>query len=288
MTTTGQSKIAQYRQQIREEWTSPDLVAAYRRWGEHETATFSATRDLIVDRARLAPGLAVLDLASGHGEPALAIAHAVEPDGHVTVTDQAPGLLDIAAERAHQAGLANVSFDVVDAHELPFPDAAFDRVTCRLGLMYFADLSAALREAHRVLTPGGRAAYLVWGPRQQPLFDICVGLLFTYVEPPEIDPDAPTPFRFAEPGSLTAALTEAGFVDVDEEPVTLPSPFPGTPREYWDWFVDMAPPFTPLIASLSAEDKEAFIGEVLARLGEYYDGDTVDLPIEVIVGTGAT
>lgn len=286
MTTIEQSKIARYRRQVREEWTNPALVAAYRRWGEHETATTSGTRDLIVDRARLAPGLAVLDLASGHGEPALAVAEAVGPDGHVTATDQGPGLLGIAEERARQAGLTNMSFQVADAHELPFPDARFDRVTCRLGVMYFADPVAALREAHRVLKPAGRATYLVWAGRQQPLFEICVDLLFTYVTPPEADPDAPSPFRFAEPGSLTKALTEAGFVDVTEEQVTVPAPFPGTPREYWDWWVDMAPPFTPLIESLPDEHRQEFLDELLARLDDYHDGHTVDLPFDVIVAAG--
>ncbi len=231
--------VQEYRKQVHEEWTSPALVAAYRRWGEHEAALGRAARDLIVDRARLAPGLAVLDVASGHGEPALAIAQAVAPAGHVTATDQGPGLLELAEERARQAGLANLSFEVADAHELPFPDARFERVTCRLGLMYFADPLAALRESHRVLKPGGRATHLVWGRgRRSRCSTSASGCCSPTWSRPRRTPTRRRHFRFADPGSLTAALTQAGFVDVEEQQVTLPSPFPGDPREYWDWFVE--------------------------------------------------
>lgn len=280
------SRMDRYREQIRADWTNRELVAAYRRWGDHEAAVGSAMRELIVDRARLTPGLRVLDVASGHGEPALAIAEIVGPSGHVTATDQGPGLLEIARERAERDGLTNITFHIADAHDLPFLDATFDRVTCRLGAMYFADPATALREAYRVLKPQGRATYLVWGPREQPLFDICVGLLLSYVDPPESDPDAPGPFAFAEQGTLTRSLEQAGFVDLEEELVTVASPFPGTPQHYWDWVVDMAPPFRPLIGSLDAADRGRFLADVHQRLNDYYDGNTVDIPIDVIVGSG--
>src|SRR3546814_6699772 len=51
-----------------------------------------------------------------------------------------------------------------DAEALPFPTASFDRVTCRFGLMFVSDVPAALAEVRRVLKPGGRAGFLVWGP----------------------------------------------------------------------------------------------------------------------------
>lgn len=104
-------------------------MAAYRRWGDHEAATLSATRDLIIDRAWLTAGLAVLDLASGHGEPALAVAEAVGPDGHVTTTDQGAGLLGIAEERARQAALEPF---LCNRYEI----AAFTNAAVKLGITY--------------------------------------------------------------------------------------------------------------------------------------------------------
>ncbi len=153
--------VERFKRQTYDEWQSPEIAAAYRKWEAQETAWGSKATELIVERARVAPGMTVLDLASGHGEPALALARAVGPTGHVTATDQGPALLTIAEERARRAGLTNMTFRVADAHELPFPDGAFDRVTSRFGLMYFVELPRALGEVRRVLKPGGRATFLV-------------------------------------------------------------------------------------------------------------------------------
>ena len=54
-----------------------------------------------------------------------------------------------------------------DAEALPFDDATFDRVTSKLGAMYFTDIQLALSEIRRVLRPGGRVALACWGPAEQ-------------------------------------------------------------------------------------------------------------------------
>jgi SAM-dependent methyltransferase len=234
----------------------------------------------------VAPGMTVLDLASGHGEPALALAAAVGPTGHVTATDQGPALLTVAEERARCEGLTNMTFRVADAHALPFPDGTFDRVTSRLGVMYFVELARALGEIHRVLKPAGRVTFIAWGPLDQPLFQILVGTLFQYVEPPEPEPGAPDPFMFAEPGSLTAALQDAGYREVDEEHATISTPFPGTPRQYWDWFWDMALPLQPLLRRLTPDQRQRVVDEALAALRRFDDGERVTLPVQVVVASG--
>lgn len=230
--------------------------------------------------------MTVLDLASGHGEPALALAVAVGPTGHVTATDQGPALLAIAEERARGEGLTNMTFREADAHALPFPDAAFDRVTSRLGVMYFVELAQALQEVRRVLKPSGRVTFIAWGPLDQPLFQILVAGLFRYVAPPEPEPGAVDPFMFAAPGSLSTVLREAGFYDVEEELVTVPTPFPGTPRQYWDWFWDMALPLQPLLAALAPDERQQVVDAALAALQPYDDGEQVTLPVQVVAASG--
>jgi len=278
--------VERIKQEIYEEWQSPAIVAAYHKWAAQETAWGSKATALIVERAHVAPGMTVLDLASGHGEPALALAAAVDPTGHVTATDQGPALLAIAEERARRAGLTNMTFRVADAHALPFPDGTFDRVTSRLGIMYFVELARAMQEAHRVLKPDGRVTFMAWGPLDQPLFRILVSGVFEYVAPPEPESGAVDPFMFAEPGSVSAVLRDAGFRDVAEETAEVPTPFPGTPRQYWDWFWEMAPPLQPLLASLSADQRQHVINEAVAALRSYDDGERVTLPIQVVVASG--
>lgn len=278
--------IQRYKQQVYDEWQSPEIVAAYRKWEAHENAWGREASALLVARARVAPGMTVLDLASGHGEPALALAAAVGSTGHVTATDQGAALLTIAEERANRAGLTNMTFRVADAHALPFPDGAFDRVTSRLGVMYFVELAKALGECRRVLKPGGRVTFMAWGPFEQPFFEMLVGTLLPYIEAPEPEPGTPNPFMFAEPGSLSAVLREAGFHNVEEEAATVPTPFPGTPRQYWDWFWEMVPPLQPLLDSLSSAERQRVIDDTVRALQPYNDGAHVTIPIQVVVASG--
>ncbi len=67
-------------------WTDTALISAHRKWGRHEAETFRDATELIVQRAVVEPGMDVLDLASGTGEPALALARRVGPSGTVTAT----------------------------------------------------------------------------------------------------------------------------------------------------------------------------------------------------------
>ena len=97
----------------------------------------------------------VLDLAPGTGDLALGLAHRF-PHVRVTGFDLTPAMLEIARRRIARAGCAaRVAFLEGDATRLPFPDAAFDAVTCAFGFRNFPDPAVALAEAARVLIPGG-------------------------------------------------------------------------------------------------------------------------------------
>ncbi len=285
--TRDTDRIDKFKREVEREWRNPQVTAAYRKWDRDESEWGRAARDFIIARAELAPGMNVLDVGSAHGEPGIAIAETVGPSGHVTLVDLAPDLLEIAAERALGAGLTNVTTRMADAHDLPFSDETFDRITSRLAAMYFADYPQAFLEALRVLKPGGMAVYLVWGAFEQPMFRDVIGVLFKYVSPPEDEPDAPSPFRFSEPGRLAQALEAAGFVNVQEEFATLPTNFPHPPEHWWEWLVDAAAPVQTWLASLSEADREQATAEVYDVLRRYYDGVAVKVPIDVIVGSGS-
>ena len=123
-------------------------------------------KEALLAHADIQPGMEVLDLASGTGDPAITIAGLVE-DGHVTASDLSPAMLEACTEHAREAGLTNLTCQQADAESLPFADDSFDRVTSRLGIMYFVDVQTALAEIMRVLKPGGVATFLVWdSPRR--------------------------------------------------------------------------------------------------------------------------
>jgi ubiquinone/menaquinone biosynthesis C-methylase UbiE len=283
---TDPSRLEVYKRGVEQEWRDSRVTAAYRKWDKQETEWGRAARDLLINRAGIQTGMKVLDVGSAHGEPGLAIAEVVGPSGHVTLLDIAPDLLAHAAERARGAGLYHVSVQAADAHGLPFDDGLFDRVTSRLAAMYFADYLQAFREARRVLKPGGKAVYLVWGAFEQPMFAEIIGVLFKYVSPPSEDPDAPSPFRFSQPGTLSGALAQAGFAATEESTVTVPTTFLGDPEQWWEWLCDMAPPVQAWLAELDVAARRQALEEVLAALGRYHDGSHVNMPIEVIVASG--
>jgi hypothetical protein len=118
------------------------------------------------------------------------------------------------------------------------------------------------------------------------MFRDIVGVLFKYVEPPEDEPGAPSPFRFSEPGTLARALEGAGFMNVREESATLPTTFPGDPPRWWEWLVDTAAPIQTWMATMTDGQRERAMTEIHEALRRYHDGRSVNVPIDVIVASG--
>lgn len=106
----------------------------------------------------------VLDVATGTGHTALALAPHV---GWVVGVDLTPEMLAHAVRLAAERGLANVAWVRADAHRLPFVASSFDLYTARAAPHHFQDLRQALREANRVLKPGGRAVLVDCSPPPQ-------------------------------------------------------------------------------------------------------------------------
>lgn len=104
---------------------------------------------------RRLPRGAILDLACGTGELALAIA---EKEGvQVTGLDLSEGMLEVARRRTDGHGITLIHGD---AQQLPLPEASFDATTIAFGIRNVPDVPAALAEMHRVLRPGGQALIL--------------------------------------------------------------------------------------------------------------------------------
>jgi ubiquinone/menaquinone biosynthesis C-methylase UbiE len=282
------SKLEKFRQHLHNEWTGEDTVAAWRKW-HAQIATFSrGATDAILDAAQLRPGMRVLDLASGVGDPALSLAVAVSPSGRVTATDMGPGMISLAAELARKQGITNIEFREANAESLPFPDQSYDALTCRFGVMFFPDLPKALRECLRVLKPGARASFVAWGKREQPFFTATAGVLMKHLPspPPPPDPDGPHIFMFGERDRLRRALEAAGFQNVREEVRTVPGPWSGTIEEYWLQFTEVAAPFRPLLAQLTPQGRAAADAEILAGLEKFHNGKELVLPLEIVIAGG--
>ena len=119
-----------------------------------------------VRQAALRPGMRVLDLATGSGDLARAMARD-QRDVEVWMSDINAAMLAVGRDRAIDDGLLLPAVQC-DAERLPFPDRHFDRVTVAFGLRNMTRKESALAEMRRVLRPGGKLLVLefsrVWKP----------------------------------------------------------------------------------------------------------------------------
>jgi len=280
------ARTAQFRERVRREWDDPLTVAAWRKWSRSNANMLGGVTRAIVEAVGASPGHAILDLASGSGQPALALAAAVGPQGSVTASDQSAGMLTVVKENARRENLTNLRFEQAEAEALPFPDATFDGVTCRFGAMFFSEPLRAMRECLRVLRPGGRAAFVVWGAPEQPFFGMTAGVLRRFVTFPDPEPGAPHVFRFAAPGSLVQVMRDAGFLPASEEPRRVPCERVGTTESFWEEFREVAAPFRAMIAALPPDRRAELDRAVLAAMQPYTTGDRLQFNAEINLACG--
>jgi SAM-dependent methyltransferase len=268
------------------QWSDTYRLIASERWKAKSAAMGRHVTQALVDYAQPRAGMNILDLASGTGEPAITLASLVGPEGHVTALDMSPELLEIADQRAAESGLQNFSTRQADAHDLPFPDHSFDLVTSRFGVMFFADTHRALLQVHRVLKPGARACFLVWGPLEQPYFLSTFGVVARHVGGPAISPGGPNPFRFANPGSLSVALRKVQFQKVSEETKTVPWTWPGSTKEVWEYARSVSIPFRALLERVPREKWPPINREIYESVGHYARGDGIEFGAVVVLAAG--
>ena len=173
--------------------------------------------------ARPQRGERVLDVASGSGDLALALAARVGREGEIWATDVNRKMLERGRDRLLDAGVMTPAVQC-DGERLPFPAAYFDCVTVAFGLRNMTHKGAALSEMARVLKPGGRAVVLefskVWQPLQ-PLYDLYSFRALPWLGQRVVG--AGEPYRYLaesirmhpDQGTLKAMMETSGFGDVE-------------------------------------------------------------------------
>jgi ubiquinone/menaquinone biosynthesis C-methylase UbiE len=187
-----------------------DKAAPYyeRSWQSQLVPGQSALLDLVSLKA----GERILDVACGTGLLTFKAVALVGPQGEVVGADISEQMIKSARAAAAARGTANVRFERMDAEALKFSDSSFDAVLCALGLMYVPDPERAVREFHRLVRSGGRAAAVVWGQRSK-----CGWAeIFPIVDARVQSDVCPMFFRLGTGDTLRQAFLAAGFVDIAE------------------------------------------------------------------------
>jgi SAM-dependent methyltransferase len=196
------------------------------------------------------PGHKVLDLAAGTGETGFLVAERIGPTGRLYATDVAVAMVDAARRGAAARGLDNVECSVVDAQEIDLPDDSVDAVVSRFGLMLMPRPERAVAEIRRVLRPGGRCAYAVWGPLDRnPWLGLIVGALLRHGHTPGDPFAAGGPFSLASPEVNRELLEGAGFTEIAVSEVSGAMPFERI-DDYWSLQTAVGGPLPALVKSM--------------------------------------
>ena len=142
------SDVDQLRRDQRQDWES--VAAGWEKWYKtFENGAYKMS-DKLIDMSKVKQASRVLDIATGIGEPAIAVAKRVGTSGHVMATDISLQMLSIAKKRAIEEHLEGIiDFKVGDAATIDLPESNFDAAVCRLGLMFLDELDSGLSNIYK-------------------------------------------------------------------------------------------------------------------------------------------
>jgi ubiquinone/menaquinone biosynthesis C-methylase UbiE len=187
-------------------------------------ALFEPYASDLVGRLNVPEGTSVLELACGTGIVTRRLRDRLPPGARLVATDLNEAMMAYAARKFGPEEA--VEWKRADATNLPFPGESFDAVVCQFGLMFVPDKGRAIREARRVLKPGGALLFSVWDAiEQNDLAHIAHTTIKTFFEhdPPDF---YEVPFCFHDPETIRSLMTGAGFRDIKLSLLALPSVSP--------------------------------------------------------------
>lgn len=208
---------AQAGAQASRDW-SADRGAKWRRNVDGLEAMLAPVDPTLFEALDIRGPVRVADVGCGGGGTSVALARSLPAGSQAHGFDISPDLVAYARTRPDALDRP-LDFSVSDVGTDAAPDRPFDRLVSRFGMMFFPEPVSAFGNLHRWLTPDGRFAFAVWGPREQnPWMTELREAIAAAVDLPEKEPGAPGPFRYADPDVFLDVLTSAGFRDVRSEP----------------------------------------------------------------------
>jgi ubiquinone/menaquinone biosynthesis C-methylase UbiE len=263
----------------------PELQRRVQRYGWDKASAYyehfwaeqlRPAQDLLMLMADVKPGERVIELACGTGLVTFRIAERIGGAGHLVATDISQKMVDVVRSRAERDGIA-VDARRMDAEALDVPGASFDVALCALGLMYCPDPPTAMREMHRVLVPGGRAAAAVWGARR----NCGWAEIFPIVERRVASDVCPLFFQLGAGDAMTETFRYAGFEDVRSERLDVVLRYATADDALGAAFAG-----GPVALAYSRFDDQARDGahqEYLESIAPYRRGDGYEIPGEYVV-----
>ena len=232
----------------------------------------------LLDAVEVTAGVQLLDVATGPGYVA---GVAAQRGANVIGIDFSTAMIAQARQR-----YSMIDFREGDAEDLSFADGSFDAVVMNFGLLHLGRPERALTEGHRVLRPGGRFAFTVWGkPEEAVGFGIVLAAIEAHGKLDVGLPPGPNFFRFSDSDECHRVLLEAGFVSpfvtmvsqtwrLRTSDVLFESMFEGTVRT------------AGLLRAQSAEARDAIRAAIRQSALRYKKEDVIELPMPAVLASG--
>jgi SAM-dependent methyltransferase len=241
---------------------------------------FRPVEALLADAAASSGATKVLDVGCGTGATTIALARRLGPSATCTGVDVSAPMIDVARERA--AGEASQpDFLCADAGTHPFEPQAFDLLTSRFGVMFFADPVAAFANLRRATAPGGALQAVVWrGPEDNPFMTTAAraaaDVLPEGALPQARPPGAPGQFAFADPDRIRTILDDSGWRDPDLQAVDLPCVMPASDLP---GYVTRLGPLSLALRGLDDAARARALEVALPAFDRFTEGDVVHVDI---------
>jgi ubiquinone/menaquinone biosynthesis C-methylase UbiE len=275
-----ETQLLEIREQQKQTWNK--FSPGWKKWDGFTMNFLKPMGDAIIADLNIKDRDHVLDIACGTGEPGLTIA-ALTPNGKVTGVDLASQMLDIANEHAKTKNISNYETQACDVCELPFDDNQFDKISCRMGFMFFPDMQMASDEMFRVLKTGGRMATSVWGtPDRNFWITNIMGVINRRLQIAPPPPGAPGIFRCASPGVMKSILEKSGFKHVQEEEINGKVVYENF-DQMWTMMNEVAAPVVSALSQATDDVVQSIKNEVRQMSHQYETTNGIELEYGALV-----
>lgn len=261
------------------------IATSWRRMQDRMQAVAMPVTRWMIDAIEPQPGQRLLELAAGTGETGFLAAELIQPGGTLICSDGAEAMIEQARARAQEMDVENVEFKPIELEWIDLPTASVDAVLCRWGYMFALDRDAALRETRRVLRPGGRLALATWASRAE---NPWAGMRFDALEAEgHPSPQPPTPFDLNTPELLRTLLQDAGFQEIEVEPLDVVFEQTGF-DDYWEATLGISRQFAQLFETLDEAQRTALRERLRAATARFEQPDgTLKLPGRALVAAAS-
>ncbi len=220
------SEVAPANQEATDAWSGP-LFDRFLRFRPYVAEGLGAHGEVAMEAHPPRPGDRALDIGCGFGDTTRRLAELVGDGGEAVGIDVAEPFVELAREEAAATGVGNVEFRLGDVQVADL-GGPYDYVFSRMGVMFFANPVAALRNIRAAMRPGGRLTVVVWRRKlDNPWVWEAEQVVEQYLEHPEETEEptcGPGPFSMANADTVTEQLRIAGFEAIELRRSDLPMP----------------------------------------------------------------